>query len=364
MGQFIHNLPDYAKNDVVMFLTRQINSQQFACIDSSSASSSSSSTAATQRTTEQLNNRELLQIQLRGKYFECLHEICSKYNPAQCFGAFSGSNQFLEDMLRLTWVSDWSSRRKAHEILQQLLDKYQLLPKIRALKPISSSSLIVSVLNKSPFSSNPAVKELTRSQMSLSDLPNAGSNNPLRSSNDKQISQSNASLSKTAHTRNKTYLSQLDLNEARLQTSKEDTQFMRKYGRSFLAHLNESLFLANNRRENFESLYLTTCLFLVGIFSEKEFLIDLIRFGFHIQELALLNHEQPQFSFQLQCSVHKFVCAYFLLLSKSSGSKELFNYCSDICDWRRKKGLFRFVFPEYILLDSMQPTASADSAAQ
>ena len=91
---------------------------------------------------------------------------------------------------------------------------------------------------------------------------------------------------------------------------------MRKHGAAFLAHLNESLFLANNRRENYESLYLTTAYFLIGLFGEKEFLVDLIRFGFHMQELALLNQEQVVFTFAAQCNVHKFIGAYFLLLSK------------------------------------------------
>jgi hypothetical protein len=33
MGQFTMNLPDYSKNDVVMFIARQINSQQFSYVD-------------------------------------------------------------------------------------------------------------------------------------------------------------------------------------------------------------------------------------------------------------------------------------------------------------------------------------------
>ena len=153
-------------------------------------------------------------------------------------------------------------------------------------------------------------------------------------------------------TRNQTYLSQLELNESNLSTSKEDMHFMRKYGTIFLAHLNENLFLANNRRENYESIYLTAGLFLIGLFNEKEFLIDLVRFGFHVQELALLNQEHAAFTFMSQCSVHKFVAAYFLLLGKISGLDELQEYCSEICSVRRRKDLFKFVYPEYILLET------------
>jgi hypothetical protein len=95
MGQFTNNLPDYAKSDVVMFLARQINTQQHQLQLASTATDSSLS-----RTAEQLSQREQLQFQQRTKYFDCLHEICSKYNPVQCFSAFNSSSQFLEDILR------------------------------------------------------------------------------------------------------------------------------------------------------------------------------------------------------------------------------------------------------------------------
>ncbi len=144
--------------------------------------------------------------------------------------------------------------------------------------------------------------------------------------------------------------------------SKEDVQFMRKYGRIFLAHLNENLFLGNNRRENYESIFMTTCLFLIGLYNENEFLVDLVRFGFHVQELALLNYEQTSnFSFNSHCNVHKFVCAFFLLLSKSSQIGPLYDYCSEVCDIRRKKSFFHYIYPEYMLLDT---ATNGDSGIQ
>lgn len=147
-----------------------------------------------------------------------------------------------------------------------------------------------------------------------------------------------------------------------MNTSREDIHFMRKNGRAFLAHVNEGLFLANNRRENFESIYLTVCLFLIGLFNEKEFLGDLIRFGFHLQELALLNHDEAQFTFASQCNVHKFVCAYFLLLSKSSGLAEFYKYTSAMCDLRRRKEYFKFIYPDYLLLDTVGAKNGGDSS--
>ncbi len=90
MGQFTNNLPDYAKSDVVMFLARQINTQHHQMHVNSLVN----------RTAEQQTQREQLQFQQRTKYFDCLHEICSKYNPVQCFSTFTSSSQFLEDILR------------------------------------------------------------------------------------------------------------------------------------------------------------------------------------------------------------------------------------------------------------------------
>lgn len=125
MGQFTSNLPDYAKNDVFMFIARQINSQPFNYADLTTSIANDSQQSAT------TNSKD---SQLRAKYFECLHEICTKYRPSQLFSAFT-STQFFDDILRLTLVNDWASRRKAHEVLQLLLDKYQMLDKIRIIKP-------------------------------------------------------------------------------------------------------------------------------------------------------------------------------------------------------------------------------------
>lgn len=128
MGQFTSNLPDYAKNDVFMFIARQINSQPFNYADLAHSNEQSQTTNSVVSSKDQLNS------QLRAKYFECLHEICTKYRPSQLFSAFT-SGQFVDDILRLTLVNDWASRRKAHEVLQLLLDKYQMLDKIRLIKP-------------------------------------------------------------------------------------------------------------------------------------------------------------------------------------------------------------------------------------
>lgn len=310
MGQFTSNLPDYAKNDVFMFIARQINSQQFNYND-----------LAPVQSNDQLNSKDQLNSQIRARYFECLHEICTRYKPSQLFSAFT-SGQFLDDILKLTLVNDWVSRRKAHEILHLLLDKYQILEKIKRIKPALFSTPEFSTSSYS-LKSESADKEATKS------------------ANTYQL------------TRNQSYLSQLELDDLRLDISREDIHFMRKNGRTFLAHLNENIFLSNNRRENYESVYITVCLFLIGLYSEKEFLVDLIRFGFHMQELALLNHDEASFSFTAQCNVHKFVCAYFLLLSKSSRLPEFYKYCSAMCDLRKRKDLYKFVFPEYILLDQI-----------
>ena len=365
ISEFTSHLPDYSKNEVIMFITRFINSQQFSYLDLAMPKSASSENPSSMLSS-QLSARDQLNAKLRPKYFECLHEICAKYKPTQLFGAFT-SGQFFEDILRLTLVSDWASRLRAHDILHQLLDKYQILNRIKQLKP----NLFYDSIRAALVASSGAGGEMNTSTSSnsfyKSPKDNANSSslslNKVSSSSYASPKRSDSSRTNLKMTRNQTYLSQLGLNENKFAASREDVQFMRKYGRTFLAYLNENLFLVNNRRESFENVFLTTGLFLIGLFSEKEFLVDLVRFGFHVQELALLNFEQPAFSFALQCNIHKFVCAYFLLLSKTHGLGELFKYCSEICDARRKKDLFRYVYPEYILLDTMLPNDSGLSSA-
>jgi hypothetical protein len=204
----------------------------------------------------QQNIKDQASSQLRAKYFECLHEICTKYRPSQLFGAFT-SVPFLEDILRLTLVADWASRRKAHEILHLLLDKYQLLDKIKGFKPnlfnelLSSSSGTIAVVKRSTASASKS----SNSVCTLGEKHRGSS---------VSVASSSGGGGKGLLTRNQTYLSSLELSESKMVASREDIQFMRKYGRRLLAHLNENLFLSNNRRENYESIFLTSCLFLIG----------------------------------------------------------------------------------------------------
>lgn len=69
--------------------------------------------------------------------FECLYKICSHYKPSQLFS----SRQFLDDILGLTIVNDWKSRLIAYKILHLLLDKHQLLDKVKKRSLFSSVDL-------------------------------------------------------------------------------------------------------------------------------------------------------------------------------------------------------------------------------
>ena len=319
MRQFAENMPDYAKNDILVFFARQINTQQFSCFDQNSSV----------QQTQDKNELELLNGRKRAKYYECLYEICTKYRPVQLFGAF-GSQQFLDDSLKLILVSDYASRKKANEILQLLIDKYKMLDRIQLLKPI---------VYKVPLLVKASTLSLSESNASLN-------NNRL----------ANGRLS-----RNQTFLSQISLDDkTKFWSSRDDTMFMRKYGRAILSHFTEYLFIGNNRRDNYESAFITMYLLVIGFLNDSEFLIDFIRFGFYLQELALLNHDSATFTFSLQCSVHKFICAYFLLVCKASQMVDLYQYASEICDMRRRKDLYKFVYPEYLLVE----WAGGDSGIQ
>ncbi|RMZ98710.1 hypothetical protein BpHYR1_006463 [Brachionus plicatilis] len=83
---------------------------------------------------------------------------------------------------------------------------------------------------------------------------------------------------------------------------------------------------------------------VIGFFNDREFVGDLVRFGFYLQDLALLNHDSDTFTFGLQCSVHKFICAFFLLVAKSSCMADLYDYVSQVCDLRHRKDLYNTFF--------------------
>ncbi|RNA23625.1 U6 snRNA-associated Sm LSm3 [Brachionus plicatilis] len=81
-------------------------------------------------------------------------------------------------------------------------------------------------------------------------------------------------------------------------------------------------------------------LIVIGFFNDREFVGDFVRFGFYLQDLALLNHDSDTFTFGLQCSIHKFICAFFLLVAKSSCMADLYDYVSQVCDLRHRKDLY------------------------
>lgn len=260
MKEYTSNLPDYAINDVIMFITRQINTRTFNYNDLQ----------------PQLNNRlnTTNDDLLKNKYLDALYEICTKYKSAYVFGAFS-SEKFVEDILCLTLIYDSKLRLKAHEIIQFLLNKNKL-------------NLHNTHINKMPL---------------------------------------------------------IDLFDMKLQPNKEDLHFMRKYGRLFLGHLNEGLFLANNTKANYESLFKIMSLFLNGVI-DKQFLIDFLLFGLYVQELTLLNYDQLKFQFKYL--INGFLTGYFALIAKMNLNSQVNDYINKIIDYRKTSEHAKYLYPEYI----------------
>ena len=282
MKDFTSQLPDYAKNDVIMFITRQINSHQFTYNE-------------LQQPPQSSNSSQLLSDQMRNKYLDALYEICTKYKSIQVFSAFN-STSFLEDILRLTIMFDSKSRCKSNEILQFLLDKYNFLTRIKRFAKKSTTNL-----------------------------------------DNSQLSTSSSAVSNSV----------LDLLDYDLKPIKEDIMFMRKHGRLFLSHLNESLFIKSNLKDNYQSVFTTILLFLIGI-NDKEFLIDLVAFGLHIQYLTFVNYKE--ISFSIKCEIMSFLTAYFDLITKlnTTNVSSLNQYISTIISIRRSKFYSKYLIPSYI----------------
>lgn len=68
--------------------------------------------------------------------------------------------------------------------------------------------------------------------------------------------------------------------------SRQDLMFMKKHGNEILLHLYENFKFANNRKENYNALYVTLALLCVEM-STEDTLAELLRFIFAIQDFAL-----------------------------------------------------------------------------
>lgn len=284
MKNFTSQLPDYAKNDVIMFITRQINSHQFTYNE-----------LQEEQIKQKSNGKDqMLNDQMRNKYLDALYEICTKYKSMQVFGAFN-STSFLEDILRLTIMFDPKSRCKSNEILQYLLDKYNFLTRIKRFGKKSTTNL-----------------------------------------DNSQLSSTSTIIANSV----------LDLLDYDLKPIKEDIMFMRKHGRLFLSHLNESLFIKTNLKDNYQAIFTTLLLFLIGI-NDKEFLIDLVAFGLHIQYLTFANYKE--INLNAKCEIMSFLTAYFDLITKlNTNIQSLNQYINRIISIRRTKLYSKYLIPNYI----------------
>jgi hypothetical protein len=248
MKTFTSQLPDYAKNDLIMLLTRQINTQQFTY------------NIINKVEEQQQAIKQRLNEVVRNKYLDALGEICSNYKPINVFSTAFASVQFLEDILRLTIMYDSESRNKSQRILHYLLDKNHYI-----------DSFAVSI-------------------------------------------EKNTSI--------------LDSIKFNVKQTKDDLSFMRKYGRLFLSHVNEALFISTNTKDNYKMIFMTLCLFLVGTYDE-EFLIDFVCFGIHVQNLALINF--ADIGDEQKISIQSFLTVYFDLLSRLSSLPLLSDYVEQVC---------------------------------
>ncbi len=246
MKNFTTQLPDYAKNDLIMLLTRQINTQQFTY-------------NSLNNTHEQATVKQRLNELVRNKYLDALYEICSNYKPVNAFSTAFASVQFLEDILRLTIMYDPESRNKSQRILHYLLDKYNYVDTF--------------------------LTQMEKSSTILDSIKPYGKQN------------------------------------------KEDICFMRKYGRLFLSHMNESLFIGTNTKNNFKMIFLTLCLFVIGTYDD-EFLVDFLCFGLHVQNLALINY--LDINSEQKTSIHSFLTAYFDLVARLSALPMLVEYVEQV----------------------------------
>ncbi|XP_063416561.1 protein EFR3 homolog B-like isoform X1 [Mytilus trossulus] len=137
--------------------------------------------------------------------------------------------------------------------------------------------------------------------------------------------------------------------------SRHDSLFMKKNGLQFYWHILENVQMTTNKVNNFESLYCTMCLLCVEIGCD-EMVIELLRLGLDLQQLAMTNSSLP---LTHKCAVHGMVAAYLNLASQLLCEQPVCQYISEIIEMRRKEA--PHYLPEFAFNRANRPNSYPSS---
>lgn len=128
--------------------------------------------------------------------------------------------------------------------------------------------------------------------------------------------------------------------------SKQDVAFMKKHGQQLYRHIFLGCKEEDNNHKNFELLFTTLAVLTIELANE-EVVIDLIRLGLALQEMALANEENLPMS--TRCGIMALVAAYLNFLSQMIANSALCQHVSKVIELRTLDA--PYLLPDHIFRD-------------
>ncbi|KAJ8306182.1 hypothetical protein KUTeg_016727 [Tegillarca granosa] len=143
-----------------------------------------------------------------------------------------------------------------------------------------------------------------------------------------------------------------DISQLRLMLEKvqrQDSMFMKKNNVQFYWSILENVMMESNKVDNFEALYCTMCLISIEMGGD-DILLELLRLGLDVQQIALDNH----LPLTHQCAIHGLVAAFLNLVSQLMSLPPLCQYVSEVIETRRREA--KYLLPDFAFNRTNRPT--------
>lgn len=148
-----------------------------------------------------------------------------------------------------------------------------------------------------------------------------------------------------------------DISQLRLMLEKvqrQDSMFMKKNNVQFYWSILENVMMESNKVDNFEALYCTMCLISIEMGGD-DILLELLRLGLDVQQIALDNH----LPLTHQCAIHGLVAAFLNLVSQLMSLPPLCQYVSEVIETRRREA--KYLLPDFAFNRTNRPTSYPQS---
>ncbi|XP_072545985.1 protein EFR3 homolog B isoform X1 [Salminus brasiliensis] len=128
--------------------------------------------------------------------------------------------------------------------------------------------------------------------------------------------------------------------------SRQDNLFMKKHSQRLYRHIFLASKEENSRQQHFESLYTLLGLICVELANE-EVVVDLIRLGLALQDLALTEEVLPVYN---RCAIHALSAAFLNLISQLTTVPTFCQHVHEVIEIRHKE--LPFLLPEDVFVEA------------